>query len=264
MTWFSEFLEGTGKREAATTMVMVRTTAKDHERARSSANWWYPSLPDEARTFGMDALFRKFGIYSRVGQTYDAADSDVVLYYREAVDGQLIEEGITEAGAMASFIAAGTAYATHGVNAIPFFFFYSMFGFQRIGDLIWQNADSRGRGFLIGGTAGRTTLAGEGLQHQDGHSHLLASTVPTLRSYDPAFSFEIAVIVQDGLRRMYTDGESLLLLPHRRERDVPHARHAGEGVEEGIRRGNVPLQSSPSSTVHASISSAAAPSYARH
>ncbi len=232
---FSEFHQGTGEREAATTMVMVRLL----QRLMSDPEIGplvVPIVPDEARTFGMDALFRKFGIYSRVGQTYDAADSEVVLYYREAVDGQLIEEGITEAGAMSSFIAAGTAYAAHGVNTIPFFFFYSMFGFQRIGDLIWQNADSRGRGFLIGGTAGRTTLAGEGLQHQDGHSHLLASTVPSLRSYDPAYSFEIAVIVEDALRRMYVDQEACFYYLTVENEMYPMP-PMPDGVEEGIRRG---------------------------
>jgi len=235
LSLFEEFLEGTGDREVATTMVMVRLLQRimnDPKLGRLVV----PIVPDEARTFGMDALFRKFGIYSHVGQTYDAADSDVVLYYREAVDGQMIEEGITEAGSMSSFIAAGTAYATHGVNTIPFFFFYSMFGFQRIGDLIWQNADSRGRGFLIGGTAGRTTLAGEGLQHQDGHSHILASTIPTLRSYDPAFSFEIAVIVQDGLRRMYTDGEDCFYYLTV-ENEMYAMPAMPSGAEEGIRRG---------------------------
>ena len=186
-----------------------------------------PIVPDEARTFGMDALFRKFGIYSHLGQRYEPADSDVVLYYREATDGQLLEEGITEAGAMASFTAAGTAYATHGVNTIPFFFFYSMFGFQRIGDLIWQNADARGRGFLVGATAGRTTLAGEGLQHQDGHSHVLASVVPTVRAYDPAFAYEIAVIVQRRPAAHVRRRRGLLLLPHRLQRDVPDAGDAG-------------------------------------
>jgi len=232
---FKEFLEGTGDREVATTMVMVRLLQRimnDPKLGRLVV----PIVPDEARTFGMDALFRKFGIYSHVGQTYDPSDSDVVLYYREAVDGQMIEEGITEAGSMSSFIAAGTAYATHGVNTIPFFFFYSMFGFQRIGDLIWQNADSRGRGFLIGGTAGRTTLAGEGLQHQDGHSHILASTIPTLRSYDPAFSFEIAVIVQDGLRRMYSDGEDCFYYLTV-ENEMYSMPPMPSGAEEGIRRG---------------------------
>src|SRR5262249_35561367 len=195
-----------------------------------------PIVPDEARTFGMDALFRKFGIYSVLGQRYDPADSDVVLYYREATDGQLLEEGITEAGAMASFTAAGTAYATHSVNTIPFFFFYSMFGFQRIGDLIWQSADARTRGFLVGATAGRTTLAGEGLQHQDGHSHVLASVVPTVRAYDPAFAYELAVIVQDGLRRMYAEGEQCFyyLTVYNEMYPMPAM---PAGVEEGIRRG---------------------------
>jgi pyruvate dehydrogenase E1 component len=162
-----------------------------------------PIVPDEARTFGMDSLFKRFGIYSQQGQRYEPVDSDIVAYYREVEDGQLLEEGITEAGAMASFTAAGCAYGAHGVNTIPFFFFYSMFGFQRIGDLIWAHADARGKGFLVGCTAGRTTLAGEGLQHQDGHSHLLASTVPTVRAYDPAYAYELAVIIEDGIRRMY-------------------------------------------------------------
>ncbi len=211
-----------GEREVATTMVLVRLLRhlmNDPEIGRLIV----PIVPDEARTFGMDALFRKFGIYSSAGQQYEPVDSDVVAYYREAKDGQLLEEGITEAGAMASFTAAGTAYATHGVNTIPFFFFYSMFGFQRIGDLIWQNADARGHGFLIGATAGRTTLAGEGLQHQDGHSHVLASVVPTVRAYDPAFAYEIAGDRRDGIRRMYVEREDVLLLPHRAERDVHDA-----------------------------------------
>ena len=242
LSLFDEFLESTGDREVATTMVTVRLLQKNMSNPEIGS-LVVPIVPDEARTFGMDALFRKFGIYSRVGQTYDAADSDVVLYYREAVDGQLLEEGITEAGAMSSFIAAGTAYATHGVNTIPFFFFYSMFGFQRIGDLIWQNADARGRGFLIGGTAGRTTLAGEGLQHQDGHSHILASTIPTLRSYDPAFSYEIAVIVQDGLRRMYTDGEDCFYYLTVENEMYPMPAMPS-GAEEGIRRGIYRLRAS--------------------
>ncbi|MCC6847873.1 MAG: pyruvate dehydrogenase (acetyl-transferring), homodimeric type [Deltaproteobacteria bacterium] len=196
-----EFRAG-GDREVATTQVLVSMlrTLMNHP---TLGRLIVPIVPDEARTFGMDALFRKFGIYSQAGQRYEPVDSDVVAYYREATDGQLLEEGITEAGAMASFTAAGTAYGAHGVNAIPFFFFYSMFGFQRIGDLIWAHADARGKGFLVGCTAGRTTLAGEGLQHQDGHSHLLASTVPTVRAYDPAYAYELAVIVADGIRRMY-------------------------------------------------------------
>ena len=192
-----------------------------------------PIVPDEARTFGMDALFRKYGIYSSAGQQYEPADSDVVAYYREAQDGQLLEEGITEAGSMASFTAAGTAYATHGVTTIPFFVFYSMFGFQRVGDLIWQNADARGRGFLIGATAGRTTLSGEGLQHQDGHSHVLASVVPTVRAYDPAFAYEIATIVREGIRRMWVEQEDVVYyLTVQNEMYAMPAMPAG--VEEGI------------------------------
>ena len=206
---FGEFFKGSGDREVATTMVLVRLLRhlmNDPKIGRSIV----PIVPDEARTFGMDSLFRKYGIYSALGQRYEPADSDVVAYYREAEDGQLLEEGITEAGSMASFTAAGTAYATHGVVTIPFFLFYSMFGFQRVGDLIWQNADARGRGFLIGATAGRTTLSGEGLQHQDGHSHVLASVVPTVRAYDPAYAYEIAVIVREGIRRMTVEGEDVV------------------------------------------------------
>ncbi len=168
-----------------------------------------PIVPDEARTFGMEALFRQCGIYSHVGQLYEPVDRDTLVYYKEATDGQLLEEGITEAGSMASFIAAGTAYATHGINTIPFFIYYSMFGFQRIGDLIWAAADMRCRGFLLGATAGRTTLAGEGLQHQDGHSHLLAYPIPTLLAYDPAFAYELAVIIRDGIYRMYEAQEDV-------------------------------------------------------
>ena len=162
-----------------------------------------PIIPDEARTFGMDPLFKEVGIYSALGQRYEPVDSDLVLSYREATDGQVLEEGITEAGSMASFQAAGTSYATHGLPIIPFYIFYSMFGFQRTGDQIWAFGDARGRGFLMGATAGRTTLTGEGLQHDDGHSQILASTVPNLRAYDPAFAYELAAIVRDGIERMY-------------------------------------------------------------
>ena len=233
--WFREFTDDTGEREVATTMALVRILQRLMSDKSLGARI-VPIVPDEARTFGMDALFRKFGIYAHLGQRYDPVDADVVLYYREATDGQLLEEGITEAGAMASFIAAGTAYATHSLPMIPFFFFYSMFGFQRIGDLIWQNADARGRGFLVGATAGRTTLAGEGLQHQDGHSQLLASVVPTARIYDPAFAYELAVIVQDGLRRMYAEGEDCFYyLTVYNEMYAMPAMPAG--VEDGIRRG---------------------------
>jgi pyruvate dehydrogenase E1 component len=168
-----------------------------------------PIVPDEARTFGMEALFRQCGIYSHVGQLYEPVDADQLMYYKEARDGQILEEGITEAGSMSSFIAAGTAYANQSTFTIPFYIYYSMFGFQRIGDLIWAAADMRCRGFLIGGTAGRTTLNGEGLQHQDGHSHLLAMSVPNLLAYDPAFAYEIAIIIRDGLRRMFVDNEDV-------------------------------------------------------
>jgi pyruvate dehydrogenase E1 component len=205
---FEEFYKGTEGRKASTTMVFVRLLAKllrDKEIGRLVV----PIVPDEARTFGMEALFRQVGIYSHVGQTYEPVDMDTLLYYKEASDGQILEEGINEAGSMSSFIAAGTAYATHAVNTIPFFIYYSMFGFQRIGDLIWAAGDSRARGFLLGGTAGRTTLAGEGLQHQDGNSQLFALAYPNCVSYDPAFAYELAVIIQDGIRRMYVGQESI-------------------------------------------------------
>jgi pyruvate dehydrogenase E1 component len=205
---FDEFYKGTEDRKVATTMVAVRLLAK-LLKDKELGKFIVPIIPDEARTFGMEALFRQVGIYSHVGQLYEPVDMDTLLYYKEAKDGQILEEGITEAGSMSSFIAAGTAYATHGINTIPFFIYYSMFGFQRIGDLVWAAADMRCRGFLLGGTSGRTTLAGEGLQHQDGNSHLLAYPVPNLLAYDPAFAYELAVIVQDGIKRMYVDGESI-------------------------------------------------------
>jgi pyruvate dehydrogenase E1 component len=205
---FEEFSKGTEGRKASTTMVFVRMLSK-MLRDKEIGRLVVPIVPDEARTFGMEALFRAVGIYSHAGQVYEPVDMDTLLYYKEASDGQILEEGITEAGSMSSFIAAGTAYATHGVNTIPFFIYYSMFGFQRIGDLIWAAGDARARGFLLGGTAGRTTLAGEGLQHQDGNSQLFALAYPNCVSYDPAFAYEIAVIIQDGIRRMYVDQESI-------------------------------------------------------
>ncbi len=205
---FKEFHEGSDGREVSTTMAfvgMLRKMLKDPEIGKLIV----PIVPDEARTFGMESLFRTVGIYSSVGQRYEPVDVNTLLYYKEAKDGQILEEGITEAGSMASFIAAGSAFATHGINTIPFFIYYSMFGFQRIADFIWAAADMRTRGFLLGGTAGRTTLSGEGLQHQDGNSHILALPVPNNKAYDPAFAFEIAVIIQDGIRRMYKDGENV-------------------------------------------------------
>lgn len=207
--FYSELLVDSGKREMATTMVMVQLLGKllAHKKM---GRYIVPIVPDEARTFGMEALFRKFGIYSHVGQRYEPVDKESLLYYREATDGQILEEGITEAGAMSSFIAAGTAHSTFGVNMVPFYFYYSMFGFQRIGDLIWAAGDIQARGFLLGATSGRTTLAGEGLQHQDGHSHLLAYPNPSVRAYDPAFAYEIAIIVKEGLRRLLEDGKNII------------------------------------------------------
>ncbi len=232
---FAEFLDGTGDREAATTMALVRMLSRLMDDP-TIGNLIVPIVPDEARTFGMDALFRKYGIYSHAGQKYEPVDSHLLLYYRESRDGQLLEEGITEAGAMASFTAAGTANVTHGINMIPFFLFYSMFGFQRIGDLIWAAGDSRARGFLVGCTSGRTTLAGEGLQHQDGHSHVLASTIPNVVAYDPAFAYEIAVIVQEGIRRMYQEREPVFYYLTVQNEPYPQP-SLPKGVEEGILRG---------------------------
>ena len=230
-----EFYKGTDGRKVSTTMVFVRMLSK-LLRDKEIGHLIVPIVPDEARTFGMEALFRQVGIYSHVGQLYDPVDVDMLLYYKEASDGQILEEGITEAGSLSSFIAAGTAYATHGINTIPFFIFYSMFGFQRIGDLIWAAADSRCRGFLLGGTSGRTTLAGEGLQHQDGHSQLLAYPVPSLIAYDPAFAYEIAVIVQDGIRRMYVNQESIFY--YLTVTNEPYVMPPmPEGTREGILKG---------------------------
>jgi pyruvate dehydrogenase E1 component len=206
---YIEFMQGSGERQVATTMVMVHLLGK-LLKDKNLGKYIVPIVPDEARTFGMEALFRSIGIYSHVGQIYEPVDKESLLYYKEATDGQILEEGITEAGAVSSFIAAGTAYSTFGLNMIPFYFFYSMFGFQRIGDLIWAAGDAQARGFLLGATAGRTTLAGEGLQHQDGHSHVLALANPSVEAYDPAFAYEIAVIVREGLRRMLEDGDSVI------------------------------------------------------
>ena len=232
---YIEFMQGSGQREVATTMAMVHLLGK-LLKDPNLGRYIVPIVPDEARTFGMEALFRTIGIYSHVGQNYEPVDRESLLYYKEAKDGQILEEGITEAGAMSSFIAAGTAYSTFGINMIPFFFFYSMFGFQRVGDLIWAAGDAQARGFLLGATAGRTTLAGEGLQHQDGHSHVLALANPAVEAYDPAFAYEVAVIVREGLRRMLEDGESVvyyLTLMNEFYTMPP----APKGVEEGILKG---------------------------
>ena len=224
-------------------MVFVRILTK-LLRDKEIGDLIVPIVPDEARTFGMESLFRAVGIYSHVGQKYEPVDMDTLLYYKEAQDGQILEEGITEAGSMSSFIAAGTAYATHGVNTIPFFIYYSMFGFQRVGDLIWAGADSRVRGFLLGGTAGRTTLAGEGLQHQDGHSHVyLARRRPTASPTIRRIAYELAVIIQDGIRRMYREQESIFYYL-----TVMNEQYAMPPMPDGIARGHpeghVPLADS--------------------
>ena len=205
---FEEFRQGTAERKASTTMVFVKMLSK-LLKDEKIGKFVVPIVPDEARTFGMEALFRQVGIYAHSGQLYEPVDRDTLLYYKEASDGQILEEGINEAGAMSSFIAAGTSYATHGISMIPFFIFYSMFGFQRVGDLIWAGADMRMKGFVMGGTAGRTTLNGEGLQHEDGQSHVLALPVPNCQSYDPAFAYELAVIIENGIKRMYQDKEDI-------------------------------------------------------
>jgi len=230
-------------RDVSTTMVFVQMLTqlmKDKEIGKLVV----PIVPDEARTFGMESLFRQFGIYSHVGQQYEPVDKGMLLYYREAQDGQILEEGITEAGSMASFIAAGTSYATHGKDMIPFFIFYSMFGFQRIGDLIWAAGDQRTKGFLLGGTSGRTTLNGEGLQHEDGHSHVLASTVPNLLAYDPAFAYEVAVIIRDGLRRMYQEREDVFYYITLYNENYPMPPKP-EGVDEGILKGLYKYRAAP-------------------
>ena len=258
---FAELLKGSGRLEMSTTMGFVRLLSL-LLRDKAIGRQIVPIIPDEARTFGMDALFREIGIYSPKGQLYEPVDRKSLLYYHETKDGQILEEGITEAGAMASFIAAGTAYATQGRNMIPFYIYYSMFGFQRIGDLMWLAGDIRAKGFLLGATSGRTTLNGEGLQHQDGHSLLLASTIPTLLTYDPAFAYEIAVIIDDGMRRMYRRGRGHFLLPLALQRELPHAADA-RGRREAS-QGPLQVQSRPRKARSTRPTfSAAAPSSAR-
>ena len=237
MDFFKEWTGGSKGRSVSTTMVFVgilRALMKD----KAIGKLIVPIVPDEGRTFGLESAVKQVGIYASEGQKYTPHDSDMLLSYREEKDGQILEEGITEAGSMASFTAAGTAYANYGVPSVPFYMYYSMFGFQRIGDMVWAFADSRGKGFLMGGTAGRTTMLGEGLQHQDGHSHVLSSTVPTCVSYDPAYAYEMAVILQDGLRRMYAENEQIFFYVTMYNEDYAHPEMpAGEGVREGILRG---------------------------
>jgi len=232
---FKILLESSGDRELSTTMAFVRALSV-LIREKGLKQHLVPIVADEARTFGMEGLFRQLGIYSAVDQRYSPVDADQLLYYKEATDGQVLQEGITEAGALASWIAAGTSYANHGVPMIPFFIFYSMFGFQRVGDLAWAASDMGARGFLLGATSGRTTLNGEGLQHQDGHSHILASTFPSCRSYDPTYSYEVAVILQDGLKRMYVDQENVFYYLTLLNENYGHPA-IPEGCEEGILKG---------------------------
>lgn len=246
---FGEFLAGTGDRAVSTTQAVVRllSTLMKHERI---GKYVVPIVPDEARTFGMDPLFKQAGIYSPDGQNYTPVDGNTLLPYKEAEDGQILQEGICETGAMASFLAAGTAYAVHGVPTIPFYIFYSIFGFQRVGDMIWSCADMMCRGFLLGGTAGRTTLNGEGLQHQDGHSHVVANTVPNMKSYDPAFAYELVLIIRDGIRRMYENQENVFYyitvynenvvmpaLPGFVADDEAKTPEVGQAIHDGILRG---------------------------
>jgi len=230
-----KLLEGTGDREISTTMAFVRilnSLLKDKKIGKHIV----PIVPDEARTFGMEGMFRQYGIYSAVGQLYEPVDSEQVMYYREDIKGQILEEGINEAGGYSSWIAAATAWRNHNIHMIPFFVYYSMFGFQRIGDLAWASGDMRSRGFLIGGTAGRTTLAGEGLQHQDGHSHLFSSTIPNCISYDPTFAYELAVIIENGMHRMYNQNEDLFYYITVMNENYQHP-EMPKNAEEGIIKG---------------------------
>ncbi|MFD8286426.1 pyruvate dehydrogenase (acetyl-transferring), homodimeric type [Streptomyces solisilvae] len=235
---FEMLAKGSGSQEIATTMAFVRLV-KDLMREKETGRRWVPIVPDEARTFGMESLFPTAGIYSPLGQTYDPVDRDQLLYYKEAANGQILNEGITESGSMADFTAAATSYATHGEPMIPFYIFYSMFGWQRTADQMWALADQLGRGFLIGATAGRTTMTGEGLQHADGHSPLIASTNPAALAYDPAFAYEVGAIVREGLRRMYgPEAEDVFYyLTVYNEPKVQPSMPTGEGVEEGILKG---------------------------
>jgi pyruvate dehydrogenase E1 component len=238
---FQSQLEGTGEREISTTMAFVRILAallRDKQIGRHVV----PIVPDESRTFGMEGLFRQIGIYSPVGQLYQPQDSEQLMFYREDEHGQILEEGITEAGSISSFIAAATSYSAHGVPMVPFYIYYSMFGYQRVGDLVWAAGDSRARGFLLGGTAGRTTLNGEGLQHEDGHSHVLFSVVPNCRAYDPTFSYEVAVIIQDGLRRMVGEQEDVFFYITLMNENYHHPAMP-DGAADGILRGMYRLRS---------------------
>ncbi len=237
---FKTQLEGTGEREASTTMAFVRILTS-LIRDKQIGKHIVPIVPDEARTFGMEGMFRQVGIYSSKGQLYTPQDADQLMYYREDKKGQILEEGINEAGAFCSWLASGTSYSNHDIQTIPFYIYYSMFGFQRIGDFVWAGGDLQSRGFMIGGTAGRTTLAGEGLQHQDGHSLVAASTVPNCVSYDPTYAYELAVIIQDGLRRMIGEQENVFYYITCMNENYVHP-PMPSGVEDGILKGMYLLQ----------------------
>ena len=239
---FGAQLQGSGERENSTTMAFVRilnTLLRDKQIGRHVV----PIVPDESRTFGMEGMFRQFGIFSQLGQLYQPEDSDQLMFYKEDKKGQILQEGINEPGAFSGWIAAATSYSNHDVPMIPFYIYYSMFGFQRVGDLAWAAGDSRARGFLLGGTAGRTTLNGEGLQHEDGHSHVLSSTIPNCVSYDPTYAHEVAVIIQDGLRRMLSEQEDVFYYLTLMNENYPHPAMP-EGAEEGIKRGMYLLRES--------------------
>jgi pyruvate dehydrogenase E1 component len=248
---FRSLLDGTGDREISTTMAFVRILTvllKD----KSIGKHIVPIVPDEARTFGMEGLFRQIGIYSAVGQLYTPVDAETLMSYREDKKGQMLEEGINEAGSTCSWIAAATSYANHGISMVPFYIYYSMFGFQRVGDFIWAAGDMRARGFLLGATAGRTTLAGEGLQHQDGHSHLVATTLPSCRAYDPAYAYELAVIIQSGMKRMYLDDESVFYYISVMNENYAHPAMPA-GAEEGIVKGGYALRSCAAGKVRTTL-----------
>ncbi|MEM7294116.1 MAG: pyruvate dehydrogenase (acetyl-transferring), homodimeric type, partial [Pseudomonadota bacterium] len=235
LSYFQQLLEASGERESSTTMTFVRILTllcRDKKIGKNIV----PIVPDEARTFGMEGMFRQLGIYSSQGQLYEPQDADQIMFYKEDKSGQILEEGITEAGAMSSWTAAASAYSTHGINMVPFFIYYSMFGFQRIGDLIWAAGDMQARGFLIGATAGRTTLAGEGLQHQDGHSLLQAATIPNCVAYDPSFSYELTVIIHHGMKRMVQDQDNVFFYITTMNENYPQPAMP-EGVEQGILKG---------------------------
>ena len=260
---FQSQLEGTGEREISTTMAFVRILAA-LLRDKQIGPHIVPIVPDESRTFGMEGLFRQLGIYSPHGQLYQPQDSKQLMFYKEDEHGQILEEGITEAGSISSFIAAGTSYSAHGVQMVPFYTYYSMFGYQRVGDLVWAAGDSRTRGFMLGGTAGRTTLNGEGLQHEDGHSHVLFSVVPNCRCYDPTFGYELAVIVQDGLQADGRRAGGRLLLRHLDERELRPPRDARRKPgRDPARACTCSAKARSARRSHASSCSGRAPSCAR-